>query len=337
MSSELVSIVVPFYKTGKDQFAVCMESLISQSYEDIEIIVVDDGSGSEYSDVLENEAQKDPRISIHNREVNQGLSAARNYGLKVSGGDYVIFIDSDDVVSKDMVHNLLKLSKDTGADLVIGELKAVSSYDQVSDKPNDINDNIILSTNKALSKLLTNNEFGSTACGRLAKKSVWLANGEDVFPVGKLHEDLGTLWKIFLKCSKVVFAKGAYYYYYQGDSSSIHTKKASIKFCEDFYNALSERNEFLFRECPDLTSETAFSYLMYCPLIYLFANDSEDKEWKKNIHKSLVKRFKDNYKTGKKYSGISSKQKVKLLLFYIHPKLYEISYKLMRKSQGYRA
>ena len=337
MSSELVSVIVPFFKTGKEQFAVCMERLTGQSYENIEIIVVDDGSGSEYSETLEKEAQRDPRIKIHNREENRGLSAARNYGLKASKGDYVIFIDSDDAVSKDLVGNLVKLSQDTGADMVIGELKAISSYEQISDKPNDINDNKVFSKNEALSKLLTNNEFGSTACGRLAKKSVWLSYGDEVFPVGKLHEDLATLWKIILNCRRVVFARGSYYYYYQGESSSIHTKKASIKFCEDFYNALYERNEFLFGECPDLTSEISFSYLMYCPLIYLFANDSEEKEWKKNIQKSRVKQFKDNYKIGKKYSGISLKQKVKLLLFYIHPKLYEVFYKIMRKSQGYRA
>lgn len=335
--NELISIIVPFYKTEQDAFEKCIKSILAQTYNAIEIIIVDDGSGEGYTQILEVVKLLDKRISVHIRSENQGLSATRNYGLKVSSGNYIIFIDSDDVISIDLVENLYSLMLSNNADMVIGELKAISSYELARCNHNDISNHAVLSTVDSLKNMVTNNGFGSTACGRLAKKEVWLSNGDEVFPVGKLHEDLGTMWKIVMKCKTIVFAKGEYYYYYQGNSSSIHTKKASKQFCEDFYDALRIRNEYLSKEYPELNVELAFSYLMYCPLIYLFSNDSDDIEWKSKIQSDLINSFRNNYKTGLLYSGLRFKQKVKFVFFRINPRLYEVSYKLMRKSKGYRS
>ena len=335
--TELISIIVPFYKTEQDAFEKCVKSIIAQSYDAIEVIIVDDGSGQSYTHILDDIKLLDNRISVYIRPENKGLSATRNYGLTVSNGNYVVFIDSDDVISTDLVENLYSLMISNNADMVIGELKAISSYESAQSIANDISDMSVLTNIDALKNMITNNGFGSTACGRLAKKEVWLSNGEEVFPVGKLHEDLGTMWKIVMNCKTIVFAKGEYYYYFQGDSSSIHTKKASKKFCEDFYEALNTRNEYLINRYPELNVEIAFSYLMYSPLIYLFSNDSDDSEWKSLIQRDLVESFNKNYKSGVLYSGLKFKQKVKFILFHINPKLYEISYKLMRKSKGYRS
>ena len=114
-----VSVIIPVYKTEK-YLRECLDSVINQTLRDMEIICVNDGSPDNSLQILEEYAQKDNRIKIINQE-NQGLSEARNNGIKVANGEYIGFLDSDDYVSLNFYENLYNRGQETEADIVVCE------------------------------------------------------------------------------------------------------------------------------------------------------------------------------------------------------------------------
>lgn len=113
----MISIVVPVYKSEKT-LGGCLESLMAQSYQDIEIICVVDGSPDQCGDICDAYGKKDSRIRVIKRE-NGGVSSARNRGIEESVGDFLMFVDSDDTVEPDYCETMWKAQKETGADMVI--------------------------------------------------------------------------------------------------------------------------------------------------------------------------------------------------------------------------
>ena len=120
---ELISIIVPIYRVEK-YLNRCIDSILSQSYRNLEIILVDDGSPDNCSIICEEYAKKDKRIKVIHKK-NGGLSEARNYGIEASTGDYIMFVDSDDYISKDMCKTLLINALENNADIVVCNFKEV--------------------------------------------------------------------------------------------------------------------------------------------------------------------------------------------------------------------
>lgn len=126
----LVSIIVPVYNV-KPYLAECLDSLINQTWNKLEIVIVNDKSNDGSEKICEEYVKKDKRISLINKPVNQGLGMARNTGLEVIKGKYVIFIDSDDYVSERMVESLVNAAEKTGADTCIGGYKVVDELGSI--------------------------------------------------------------------------------------------------------------------------------------------------------------------------------------------------------------
>ena len=124
-NTSLVSIVVPVYKVEK-YLDECVESLVSQTWSNIEIILIDDGSPDNCSAMCDAWAEKDSRIKVIHKE-NGGVSAARNAGIEEASGEWIVFVDSDDVVAIDMVQSLLNASADSGC-------LAVSSVERITNQ-----------------------------------------------------------------------------------------------------------------------------------------------------------------------------------------------------------
>lgn len=330
IAKELVSIVVPFFRTEYTKFQCCIKSLIKQSYEKLEIVVVDDGSGDEYSDVLTTIGNLDCRIIVYKMDKNSGLSAARNFGLSVSKGEYVIFVDSDDVLNSYAIESLYYHIVNSECDMAIGGLSVVSGYSLLDSDKKPISNVVVMDNIEALKRLLANNGFGSTACGRLAKKTVWEKEGKP-FIEGVLHEDLASMWNVIYNCNKIVWCKGSYYYYYQGNSSSIHKKNVTAKFVKDFFDAMNNRNKKLAEICPILSCDIANSYIILCPQIFIYASICEDKSVGLFYSKDSVSLFKKNYSKANEIVGLSLKQRAQRLLFYISPGLFKLFYIISRK------
>ena len=208
----LISIIVPVYNVEK-YLDDCVKSLVKQTYQNIEIILVDDGSKDKSGKHCDKWLKKDNRIKVYHKE-NGGLSDARNYGLKKCNGEYVTFIDSDDDVTPDYVEYLYNLCLNYKTDI------SICSYNNVID--NKIIDNGVdykeekLSCKECLKRLLCEQGFTVSACAKLFKTKLFY----DVeFPFGKLCEDNGTTYKLILKCKNIAYGNESKYNYYKRENS----------------------------------------------------------------------------------------------------------------------
>ena len=115
MDEKLVSVIIPAYNI-EDYIGRCLDSIISQTYKNLEIIVVDDGSRDYTGEILDNYAKKDRRIKVIHKE-NGGVSSARNKGIEAAEGDYIGFIDGDDLIEPEMYKTLVDLLEEENADI----------------------------------------------------------------------------------------------------------------------------------------------------------------------------------------------------------------------------
>ena len=120
---DLISVVVPIYNV-ENYIKKCVDSILSQTYKNLEIILVDDGSPDNCPQICDEYAQKDNRIKVIHKE-NGGLSDARNAGIDISKGKFITFIDSDDYIEKDYVEVLYNSIKENASDMAIGSHKAI--------------------------------------------------------------------------------------------------------------------------------------------------------------------------------------------------------------------
>lgn len=210
MLQPLISVIVPCYNV-EEYLPKCIESILNQTYRNLEILLVDDGSPDNCGRICDEYAAKDSRIRIIHKK-NGGLSDARNAALDVMTGEYVTFIDSDDYVSDDYVEYLYKIIKESGVKL------SVSSYQTfVDDSSAEICTNNplfvkIVHTNDALTGMFYQQIFDTSAWAKMYHRSLF-SDGIR-YPKGWLYEDLPTTYRLMMKCDYIAF--GNYRSYFIG-------------------------------------------------------------------------------------------------------------------------
>ncbi len=219
---DLVSIIVPIYNVEK-YINKCIDSIINQTYSNLEIILVDDGSPDKCGEICDKYALLDKRIKVIHK-TNGGLSDARNTGLDVATGDYIVFIDSDDYVDQNMISALHKEIIESKTDMVICNYQEVNEEGLIIEEKKE--------TIPYTGKLYTGIEIlygviqyeGSylvTVWNRMYKKKLW----QDIrFPAGKQHEDEYVLHEICLICDKVSVINMPLYFYRQRNNSIMNMK-----------------------------------------------------------------------------------------------------------------
>lgn len=261
-----VSIIVPVYKVEK-YLDKCIESIISQTYKDLEIILVDDGSPDNCGGICDEYATKDSRIRVIHKE-NGGLSDARNAGLNIATGEYIMFVDSDDYITENMVEILYNKIQSDKSDM------AVCSYEWVDEVGEAIEEHIgespveneCISSYDILEKLCGNKGwYYVIASAKLYKKSLF----EDIrFPKGKVHEDAFIIHRIMDKCDKISCVEDLMYKYVQR-TDSIMGKGISIKRLDDT-EAYIERCKFLLeKNYVELAWRTAITAINTYQVYYL--------------------------------------------------------------------
>lgn len=236
-NSPLISIIIPCYN-AEQSLERCLNSVVSQYYQNLEIIIVDDGSRDQTSDIYTKFKKEDYRIKVI-KQNNSGVSKARNVGLKAVTGAYVCFVDSDDWVEKNYCEELYNILAAENADVSIIE----ASYEDengtiVYNKP--ISKDKIFDGQQALILLLEDQEIQSHPWGKLFKSSL-LKNVR--FPENlKSFEDYSTLFKIFDKAVKVVKSDKKLYHYVQRDNSLSHNLSPETAY--HFYLAIMEVFKF---------------------------------------------------------------------------------------------
>ena len=183
-TSFLISVIVPIYKVEK-YLGKCIESIIRQSYSNLEIILVDDGSPDRCGAICDEYARKDSRIKVIHQD-NMGLSVARNTGLNIATGEYITFVDSDDWIALNFIKLLLKSMLKSNAQIAVTSLLNV--YEDGTTKSNTlILSEIRLSKTEGLACYLFNGYLTPCACGKLWKKNLW----EGIrFPEGNRRDGL---------------------------------------------------------------------------------------------------------------------------------------------------
>lgn len=221
INDELISIIVPVYNV-EQYIKNCVRSIATQTYKNIEIILVDDGSTDKSGEICDAFKKTDERIKVVHK-MNGGLSDARNVGLDVAAGKYVMFVDSDDYIPDYAVEYLYGLLKDNKSSISIGRLVMTK---ELNSKAILGNGKTCLYNNKeAIGQLLYANRFSTSAPAKLYEKSLF--DGIR-FPIGKLHEDLYTIYKVVDKSPKVVYGSEIVYFYFHR-AGSITVSKFSIK------------------------------------------------------------------------------------------------------------
>ena len=212
-----VSVIIPVYNVQK-YLSRCLQSVEQQTYQNLEIILVDDGS-TDKSGIICDEYKNKHENTIVIHQENQGLSGARNIGVSVSRGKYITFVDSDDIISKDYVYELVNSIEKYKADLAVG--RSIKFWDIIPIKYGSTEIEV-LNAEKTIIEMCNGYNFGVSACCKLYKRELVV---KYPYPIGKLYEDLATTYKIIGDCEKVVFIKRYLYYYRQRPYSISNNRK----------------------------------------------------------------------------------------------------------------
>lgn len=231
---DLISIVVLVYNTSK-YLNRCLDSILNQSYKNIEIILIDDGSTDDSKQICIDYVNKDSRIKYF-RKKNGGASCARNFGIRKATGKYIGFVDSDDVIHKDMFLILYNNMIKEKADMSICEVT------KFNEKPNfTVNDKIEIYSNIDVLKIILEDK---KICSFSVNKLYKLENIKDIkYPIGKVQEDVGTIYKFILKSPKIVYTSSELYGYFKREDSITNT--INIKFVYDYFSMIEKRKEDL--------------------------------------------------------------------------------------------
>lgn len=202
----LVSVIVPVYNV-EEFLSRCLDSIVSQTYRNIEIILVNDGSTDGSKKVCEDYARKDRRIRVFNKK-NEGAATARNYGIKKSKGEYVTFIDSDDTVTSNYVDDLYSGLDSCKTKLSISSYSTDTKLRTTNYSKTQITE--ALSTEDALRRMLTNNGFTVASWAKMYHRSLF-KNVQ--FPDGKIYEDDATTYKLIMLCPEIAYIDKSLYNY----------------------------------------------------------------------------------------------------------------------------
>lgn len=218
---ELISVIVPVYNVEK-YLKKCIDSLLQQTYQNLQIILVDDGSTDSSGIIADAYEQEHERIEVHHKK-NGGLSDARNCGLKYAKGKYVCFLDSDDWVTTDMIETLYRNIKENDADVSEAQYIRVEDENQ---KPIQNEEKVYVFDNIQASINLRNYQLNQiVAWNKMYKKECF----ENIkFPFGKIHEDEFTTYKVLYACKKIVVSTKVLFFY-RNTPNSIMNKKFSRK------------------------------------------------------------------------------------------------------------
>lgn len=211
---KLVSIIVPVYNV-EQYLDKCIESIVTQSYINLEIILVDDGSKDKSGEICDIWAKKDRRIKVIHKK-NGGLSDARNKGLDIVTGDIISFVDSDDYVSEYFYEKLINIMEQTNSDIVECEFKKFNENEIVDYTNKDTIEFISFNTEDAIKNLILNCRLSTTVWNKIYKTNVIKRLK---FRVGKTNEDDFYTYLAFNNAKKITKVQDELYYYLQRPES----------------------------------------------------------------------------------------------------------------------
>ena len=264
MEKELISIIVPIYNVEK-YLNKCVESILKQTYDNLEIILVDDGSLDNCGNICDEYAKKDSRIIVLHK-TNGGLSDARNKGINIAKGKYIGFVDSDDYIDNDMFEILYNLCKNNNADISMISYKEIENEIIINENSNYTNKVFKYNNIEAIKELLKDEKIKNYAWNKLYKKELF--DGIE-YPIKMAYEDVGTTYKLFEKAKKIIWYDIPKYNYIRRGTSIV--SKNTYKNLKDFIDLSYQRYNYFENSIYSnkIKIENSYSFIRNMIMFYL--------------------------------------------------------------------
>lgn len=302
---DLVSVIVPVYNVA-DFLDACVESIIEQSYSNLEIILVDDGSTDNSSRICDSWKKKDDRVTVIHKK-NGGLSDARNTGIERAKGKYYVFVDSDDYVDRDFVKELHSaIQRD---DVLV----AMCGYSRVDNSGREIKRAVLFEKDtvvdgaELLKDTIASDVWDSVVVvwNKMYSKKIF---GNSRFENGKLHEDEYFTDKILFGVGPVAVIARSLYYYRKNSDSITGANNNKLEKIRDLLGAFNERTKYYHGKDQELFVITARNYFDNIVRLFVINNDDE------KIKEYLKRKMRDFSKNKILEKQLTVKQKIKYCL-----------------------
>lgn len=286
---EKISVIVPVYNVEK-YLHRCVDSLLSQSYTNIEIVLINDGSADRSGEICDEYAQREPRVKVLHQEYN-GVADARNKGVAMATGDYIIFLDGDDEADKEYVGKLYKTLIENDLDIAQCCLLRIRNGQPINKL--DVKDGVRIFNGMEMQMKTFDRDryFCNVVCGKLFKKELFEGLS---FPYGRINEDESMIYLLTFRSKRVgIIDDYLYYYHYNGDS--ITEKKYNIHRLDAFY-MLEEKFAFYKEQgLEDFANKTANEYFSQMSIVFC-----HKKEEIADDYNAIKKKAKEIYKKDRK-------------------------------------
>ena len=323
---ELISVIIPVYKV-EAYLTTCVESVLAQTYQNIEIILVDDGSPDNCPRMCDEFAAKDSHIRVIHKE-NGGLSSARNAGIDTARGEYLAFLDSDDLWTPVFLERLHRAIEETGADFSVCLFRRFRGEPPV-ELPETV-PTISMNQREAFECLFgVRNENMVVAPNKLYRRQLF---AELRYPVGKLHEDEAVIHEVIGAANTVAWVEEEHYHYRES-LNSITTAKFSLKRLDETYAKEQRIAYFEARGMNDLADRTRIVYLNNLMRLHRTVQaEVKDRAAAKEACRKLHTRFRELYRP-ELIRGQETRFRARCLLFRHLPGIYSgLEYQRLKRK-----
>ena len=317
---DLISVIIPVYKVEK-LLRRCVQSVIDQSYINLEIILVDDGSPDNCGVICDELAQADSRVKVIHKK-NGGLSDARNAGIDIATGDWIGFVDSDDYIASDMYENLLSLCRRTGADIAVCKYICVLE-DETAEFKTSGEFRVI---EDPFREFICNKCCAVNVWNKLYKKELF---GKIRYPVGILYEDLATTYKLIDCTKKIVISDSEHYAYVQRSDSIMGNTRFMMK--QDKVQIVNEMWDYIEQKDIEDRPKLFLEVLEFCitDMFKMLGKKTwvKDKDYRLSL-KDLVKKKK---RIINRQLDLSKYRKIVLIMALNFPIITQFIFSLKRR------
>lgn len=311
----LVSVIIPIYNTEK-YLSKCINSVIDQSYNNVEIILIDDGSTDSSGRICDQYQKHNAKVRVVHTK-NKGLSAARNIGIVESKGDYITFLDSDDMLHPRALEIMMGEMQGNQQTIVACSYVKIEENEKIIFQQEDVVNTEVIDSESAVNALIGNDTCNCDiviVCAKLFPRKVFVDNQ---FQVGVWHEDEMIAHKLLLMADKIIWIKNKLYFYTQRTDSFMHTEGIDGKM--DFL--LAERTRLFELEKNEKfdTSILGNKFISDCVIILFSFADKVTSEQNK-----VLKRY--IREDSKKIRGLTWRTRIKIILCCSCPQIVRCYY-----------
>lgn len=312
-----ISIIVPVYNVER-YLKSCIESILSQSYGDFELLLIDDGSTDKSGEICDEYKELDSRVHVYHKE-NGGVCSARNIGLDNATGNFYLLCDSDDIIHTNLLSICLKIIKEEKLDCLVYGYKTFSGEIYESHKSDsDVKEVLTMNNVLALKTVMEGKIFRMLACNKFYSASLW----ENIrFPENRKYgDDTSVTYLLLDKCKKLGYIKNPLYFYRMHEDSALHQKVSLINF--QLLDAYDELIQYIKNNHNMLLEDAYYAYSVR--LFDFFPKIINDFTLIKEIRKYIIKHFIKLFLNKR----ITYKQKIMLFVLCLSPSGFTVLYEL---------